>query len=149
MFSPWEETKALLRLNAEAEARKGWAALTEYNLRNQLARRGHYDPNQPRVLAGHPDGGQWTSDGDTFDPERIRLAGLGRMPIPPTRPPRGRERNPIIKEVAKALAKGGIVLAKVYALAPWLPTEESRTHSAIEALGDHCVVCYQEQGLWK
>ena len=23
----------------------------------------HYDPNQPRVPAGHPDGGQWTRDG--------------------------------------------------------------------------------------
>jgi hypothetical protein len=26
-------------------------------------RRSGYDPNQPRVPAGHPDGGQWTSDG--------------------------------------------------------------------------------------
>jgi hypothetical protein len=25
-------------------------------------RRGGYDPNQPRVPAGHPDGGQWTDD---------------------------------------------------------------------------------------
>ena len=26
-------------------------------------RRGHYDPNQPRVPAGHSGGGQWTDDG--------------------------------------------------------------------------------------
>jgi hypothetical protein len=25
--------------------------------------RSHYNPNQPRVPAGHPDGGQWTSEG--------------------------------------------------------------------------------------
>lgn len=26
-----------------------------------------YDPNQPRVPAGHPDGGQWTDDEDDLD----------------------------------------------------------------------------------
>jgi hypothetical protein len=26
---------------------------------------GHYDPNQPRVPAGHHDGGQWTRDGQS------------------------------------------------------------------------------------
>jgi hypothetical protein len=35
MFSPWEEEKAFLRRKAEELARKGWAALTEYNLRNR------------------------------------------------------------------------------------------------------------------
>jgi hypothetical protein len=29
----------------------------------RLGRRGHYDPNQPRVPAGHSDGGQWTRAG--------------------------------------------------------------------------------------
>ena len=29
----------------------------------QSAGRGAHDPNQPRVPAGHPDGGQWTSTG--------------------------------------------------------------------------------------
>jgi hypothetical protein len=38
---------------------------------------GHYDPNQPRVPAGQPDGGQWTnkggeSAGPGFLPERSR-----------------------------------------------------------------------------
>jgi hypothetical protein len=78
MFSPWEEKKALLRLNAEAEARKGWAALTEYNRRRQLARRGHYDPNQPRVPAGHPDGGQWTRTGVTVSGPYYADAGSRR-----------------------------------------------------------------------
>src|SRR6266508_514177 len=121
MLSSWKHTKAdLLRLNAEAEAGKGWAALREHYRRNSLPHIHHYNPNQPRVPAGHPDGGQWTSEGETFGQERIRVAGMGVTPIPPIRPPRGRERNPIIKEVAKALAKGGIVPAKVFATAPWL-----------------------------
>jgi hypothetical protein len=38
----------------------------------------HYDPNQPRVSAGHPDGGQWTADlhdaasSDPFDQDDYR-----------------------------------------------------------------------------
>jgi hypothetical protein len=62
MFSPWEEKKAdFLRLNAEIEARKGWEALRQHYQR--LGYGNHYNPNQPRVPAGHPDGGQWTSVG--------------------------------------------------------------------------------------
>ena len=57
-------------------------------------RRGHYDPNQPRVPAGNSDGGQWAdSDGDTasgLDNERPQPAQFSpdRPPLPPTvRPP--------------------------------------------------------------
>ena len=32
---------------------------------------GHYDPNQPRVPAGHPDGGEWTSEGDGENPQPV------------------------------------------------------------------------------
>jgi hypothetical protein len=39
------------------------------------ARRSGFDPNQPRVPAGNPDGGQWTSYGGGT--ERIRLADAG------------------------------------------------------------------------
>jgi hypothetical protein len=42
----------LAMLNIEAKHR-----LAQYH--------SHYDPNQPRVPAGHPDGGQWTSAGGT------------------------------------------------------------------------------------
>jgi len=38
-----------------------------------------YNPNQPRVSAGHPDGGQWTDDDDDFDDDdwAVDLAGPG------------------------------------------------------------------------
>jgi hypothetical protein len=42
-----------------------------------FGRRGHYDPNQPRVDAGHSDGGQWTRAGTTgidFESDQPRLA---------------------------------------------------------------------------
>src|SRR5438876_11787066 len=41
----------LALLNIEAQHRLAWY-------------RSHFNPNQPRVPAGHPDGGQWTSTGD-------------------------------------------------------------------------------------
>src|SRR5262245_30010205 len=31
--------------------------------RGRIGRRGHYDPNQPRIAAGHSNGGQWTDTG--------------------------------------------------------------------------------------
>src|SRR5215472_9948490 len=37
--------------------------------------RSHFNSDQPRVPAGRPEGGQWTRDGSTAAPSRIRLAG--------------------------------------------------------------------------
>jgi hypothetical protein len=42
------------------------------NLQRIISRHSHYDPNQPRVPAGHHDGGQWTRVGGgtpSSDPE--------------------------------------------------------------------------------
>jgi hypothetical protein len=37
----------------------------------------HYNPNQPRVPAGHPDGGQWTG-GESGQPKKVQLAFFRR-----------------------------------------------------------------------
>jgi hypothetical protein len=59
-------------LQGEAERRSGHAtpqlepsrdALIRALLQRDGGRRSGYDPNQPRVPAGNPDGGQWTSGG--------------------------------------------------------------------------------------
>ncbi|MGL4284730.1 MAG: hypothetical protein ACRCVA_00190 [Phreatobacter sp.] len=42
-------------------------------LRSEWAAKSGFDPNQPRVPAGHPDGGQWTDGGGNV----IRLAQIG------------------------------------------------------------------------
>jgi hypothetical protein len=53
-----------------------WAQSEFANLHRELAlRRKAYNPNQPRMPVGNPDGGQWTSEGREFD--RIRLAQVG------------------------------------------------------------------------
>jgi len=53
-------------------------------------RRGGYDPNQPRVPAGHSDGGQWTDDERSAE-RRARLRGalqLAASELPPLDPRR-------------------------------------------------------------
>jgi hypothetical protein len=37
------------------------------------AHKANFDPNQPRVPAGTPDGGQWTGDGPSLAPARAEL----------------------------------------------------------------------------
>jgi len=49
------------------ELRKARNLAQEENHPGEQARHG-YDPNQPRVPKGHPDGGQWTDDGGESDP---------------------------------------------------------------------------------
>ena len=50
--------------------------------------RGHYDPNQPRLPAGHPDGGQWTSTGAGLAANRIDSEYPKIAQFSPNHPPR-------------------------------------------------------------
>jgi hypothetical protein len=75
--------RTLLRLTAEVAALK-----SELKLR-QLLRSLKYSPDQPRVPAGNPDGGQWTSVNGGAN-GRIRLAG----PLPTNDPRRCRKLGP-------------------------------------------------------
>ena len=82
-------------------------------------RKAGFDPNQPRVPAGSPDGGQWTDrggggGGDSGAGGSVGSASVGGSPgdsgsdppkIPREKPPSAHLRNRVIKEVAKWLAK--------------------------------------------
>src|SRR5262249_27896611 len=87
----------LLRSGASAEALRHRLAMIDIEHAHRLAAyRSHFDPNQPRVPAGHPDGGQWTRSGANDDDARIasdvapqnswvpgaRYAGAGRRGPP-------------------------------------------------------------------
>ncbi len=97
-----------------------------------------YDPNQPRVPAGNPDGGQWTDGGgvggSSGPSERVRLAqndppdhrsdvrprprNLPRAirsvsDIPKTKPKSTQKQNAIIKFVAQEVAELVVVRAAV------------------------------------
>src|SRR5262249_6001024 len=80
----------------------------------------HYNPNQPRVPAGDPRGGQWTSAGagdrtadpDDREPQRlIRLAQADSPDIPPKiprlKPPTRKGRREIIRLVTEWLFAHG------------------------------------------
>jgi hypothetical protein len=104
---------------------KWLAAATRFELamrRHDRALKYNFNPNQPRVPRGNPDGGQWTyvpgwSSSDRGDdgggeqrvppPKRIRLAGeipTGDPPeIPKERPPTTRQRNAIVRGIARRL----------------------------------------------
>jgi hypothetical protein len=61
----WEATTRLCRVSVLL-----WAEIVEAKLR-QLERTvdAKFNPNQPRVPAGNPDGGQWTNGGSGADGE--------------------------------------------------------------------------------
>jgi hypothetical protein len=69
-----------------------------------------YSPDQPRVPAGNPDGGQWTDEGgDSGFGGRVVLASL--IPrVPKNRPPTTPERNRIARELAR-LGSGSLAAA--------------------------------------
>lgn len=66
-----------------------------------------FNPDQPRVPAGTPEGGQWTGTGGggggTTDPNRLPTGGS--IEIPEERPASARLRNAIIKQVAQHAAR--------------------------------------------
>jgi hypothetical protein len=62
----------------------------------RLLRKAKFDPNQPRVPRGRPDGGRWTEVGAE--------GGPGKPPmVPAQRPPTARMRNAIVRAVARWL----------------------------------------------
>ncbi len=82
-----------------------------------------FDPGQPRVPAGNPDGGQWTGVGGQ-GARQVRLAGewpSNEPPeIPKERPRTAQERNRIVKDVVRRLGKGAAVFGAIVAAAHWL-----------------------------
>jgi hypothetical protein len=85
----------------------------------RLARK--YSPDQPRVPAGNPDGGQWTSDGSSEG--RIRLAGEIPTNDPPKfpkeRPPTSAGRTAALKAAARLLGRFGGPIGKVIEIGSW------------------------------
>jgi hypothetical protein len=103
-----------------------------------LQRKANFNPNQPRVPAGNPDGGQWTGEGGGAGSARIndsrvisdatpdalrpgaqyaelKRPGIGHNNPPPDvpkqRPPTPQERHRIAREVARRPGLIGLLLA--------------------------------------
>jgi hypothetical protein len=100
-------------------------------------RKAGFNPDQPRVPAGNPDGGQWARvDGQEnrgppdepaslASPQRIRLAGpipTNDPPpeIPKERPSDRQERNAVLNAVVKWLGRYGGTIGRIAGAAYWL-----------------------------
>jgi hypothetical protein len=80
-----------------------------------LAFKAGFNPNQPRVPAGNPDGGQWTGSGGRSGSSGANGGGLTQVAqnvppdhltdIPEERPESARLRNAVIKRVATFVAR--------------------------------------------
>ncbi len=97
----------LLRLKWLAAATRFEIALSRHDraLKHAYWFKYGFNPAQPRVPAGNPNGGQWTDDGSSSG--RIRLAGdipTGDSPeIPKEPPPTTRLRNILVRSLARRL----------------------------------------------
>jgi hypothetical protein len=108
--------------------------------RQRLARKYGYNPSQPRVPAGNPDGGQWTDGADgaggSTNSRRIRLAGdipTGEPPnIPSKRPTASPDRTAAIKAAAHWLARFGGPLGKLVALGHWLYEHDALIKASLD-----------------
>ena len=73
---------------------------------------------------GNPDGGQWTSDGNSVGTRRVRLAGdipTNEPPeVPKERPPTERQRNRIARDVSRNPRFRGVLGFILSGAAHWL-----------------------------
>jgi hypothetical protein len=81
-----ERLEAEHQAEIEREALKIKAEIAELRydfMWAELCRKYGYNPNQPRVPAGNPDGGQWTGSaaGSAAEPASAQLAASEKLPI--------------------------------------------------------------------
>ena len=88
-----------------------WAHVVEEKLLDlERAVKANFNPNQPRVPAGNPDGGQWTRTGG----RRRDIQGLSD--IPKEKPESARLRNAVFKVVAREVLDIILVSAQLRGL---------------------------------
>jgi hypothetical protein len=104
----------LLRLRWLAAATRFEIAMRRHDHALKYAYKYGFNPNQPRVPRGQPEGGQWAGDGTSSD--SIRLAGdipTGDSPeVPKEAPPTTRLRNIAIRALAARFGPGILVAAE-------------------------------------
>jgi len=118
-----------LRAVAGGLLRLRWlAAATRFELAMHRHMRAlKYNPDQPRVPRGNPDGGQWTDAGGNGNPiaqRRVRLAGdvpTNDPPeVPKERPKTSGERVGWLKAAARMAAEHGIAAVEFAKIYPWM-----------------------------
>jgi len=110
---------AILRLKWLSAAARFELALR----RHDRALKYGFNPDQPRVPRGNPDGGQWTADGAASGSRRIRLAGelpTNNTPkVPKDRPPASQQRSAALKLAARWLKRFGGPTGAIIEVGSW------------------------------
>jgi hypothetical protein len=85
----------------------------------------------------NPDGGQWTSDGNSIQSGRVRLAGAlptnDTPEIPNEKPPTTRERNRIARAVARWMSRYGGRIGRIVGKAYWLYEEYPNIRASLDS----------------
>ena len=108
----------LLRLKWHAAALRFEIALR----RHDLALKGGYNPDEPRVPRGNPDGGQWTSDGSSSGRPSGAPPNGDEPKVPKERPPKSRDRTAALKAAARSLVQFGGTVAEIAKINAWIET---------------------------
>jgi hypothetical protein len=115
----------LLRLKWHAAALRFEIALR----RHDVALIGGYNPDEPRVPRGNPDGGQWTGEGGSSGGPPDGPLNGDEPKIPKERPPRSRDRTAALKEVARHLTRVVGTVAEMARLVRWVETYSPQIES--------------------
>jgi len=137
----WQRRLALRALACALSELKCLAAETRLDRamrRHALALKYGYDPAQPRVPRGEPEGGQWTETDANGNPlskrpknDRVRLAGDWPSNNPPEplddepknfakEPATSAERTSVMKYIARRAVETGVSVAVIVGTARWL-----------------------------
>jgi hypothetical protein len=104
------------------------AAVRRYAL---AQRKANFNPLQPRVPAGNPDGGQWTHEGGDDASLRLTLAGLKLPRVPQKKPPTAQERNRTARELAREGGQESLAAA-IGAGATWLYEKAAEFYASFD-----------------
>ena len=114
-----------LKFRYELAALRFEIKLLKASLQARRHAKANFNPDQPRVPAGHPDGGQWTDDdgwpADASGLSTGQIYAAGLIPrIPRQRPPSAPERTALMRAVAIWLAEKGFESIDFIARSSWL-----------------------------
>ena len=117
----------LLRLKWHAAATRFELALRRHDRALKYIYKA-YNPDQPRVPAGNPDGGQWSGGGNHAP--RTHLSGdIPNEDIPREKPPTSKQRTAVLREVARRISDVGLAILGTAKIGAWLQTYRPQIES--------------------
>ena len=116
----------LLRLKWLAAATRFEIAM----LRHARALKANFNPNQPRVPRGQPEGGQWTDSESSTGTSRPATTQASKpSAVPKVRPPTSAARTAVLKQVARRLGPLMTVAEAAFEVGHWIYEYQAKINS--------------------